>query len=325
MKYRKFSHRDLYVSEIGLGTNNFGTRMDYKSSREVIHAALDYEINFLDTADKYGDGMSEKYIGRALKGQRSRMLIATKFGYKTDTNGYSVCGSAKYLKSALEASLNRLQTDYIDLYQMHVQDNSTPIEETIEALNNFLEQGKIRYFGLSNFDADNLTSACIASNQSSPGLLISYQPEYSLVNRDIEHEILPICEEYHLGILPFYPLAHGFLTGKYKKGHPVPENTRLALWPNAQSVRLTDRNFEILEKLENFVRSRKHKLVDLAFAWLLSQPLVKSVIAGASNVNQVMQNAQACEWVLNSEDIFDLDLILNSISVPTINRIKSIG
>ena len=313
MKYRKFDNSDLYVSEIGLGTNNFGTRMDYKNSKEVIHAALDYEINFLDTADKYGDGMSEKYIGRALKGQRSRMIIATKFGYKTDKNEYGVCGSAKYLKSALEASLKRLQTDHIDLYQMHIQDNSTPIEETVEALSNFVEQGKIRYFGLSNFDVKNLASACKAGNRISPGLLISYQPEYSILNRDIEREIIPVCEKYHLGILPFYPLAHGFLTGKYKKGHPVPENTRLALWPNAQSIRLTDKNFAALEKLEGFIKSRNHGLVDLAFAWLLSRPIVKSVIAGASNVCQVIQNAQACEWVLNSEDISELDFMLRKL------------
>ena len=312
MKYRKFTNSDLHVSEIGLGTNNFGTRMDSKNTREVIHAALDNEINFLDTADIYGDGMSEKYIGRALKGQRSRMIIATKFGYKTGKDGYCIGGSAKYLKSALEASLNRLQTDHIDLYQMHIQDNSTPIEETIEALSNLVEQGKIRYFGLSNFDARSLTGACKASNRISSGLLISYQPEYSLVNRNIEREIIPVCEKYHLGILPYYPLAHGFLTGKYKKGRPVPENTRLALWPNAQSIRLTDGNFATLEKLNNFVKSRNRRLIDLAFAWLLSRPIVKSVIAGASNVNQVIQNAQTCEWVLNPEDMSDLDLILDN-------------
>jgi aryl-alcohol dehydrogenase-like predicted oxidoreductase len=219
-------------------------------------------------------------------------------------------GSRKRIIDGLEGSLKRLETDYIDLFQVHRQDPETPIEETLRALDDAVRAGKVRYIGCSNYDAWRIADAAWASSHYGLARFVSCQPEYSMLVRDIEKEVLPACEHYGLGILPYFPLAHGFLTGKYRRGQPVPEGTRLALTPAAQGRRLTDTNFDILEKLEAFVKARRKTLVDLAFAWLLSRKAVSSVIAGASNADQVAQNAATSGWSLTPDEVKEVDKVL---------------
>jgi aryl-alcohol dehydrogenase-like predicted oxidoreductase len=302
MKFRHLGNSGLEVSEIGIGTNNFGGRLEYAQSEVVIHAALDQGINLFDTADIYSHGQSEEHIGRALKGRRDDAVIATKAGMKWADGPHGVGASRKRIIDGAEGSLRRLQTDYIDLFQVHRQDTATPIEETLSALDSLVRDGKVRYIGCSNYDSWRIVEAMWTSRTSNLASYVSCQPEYSLVVRDIERDILPACEAYGLGILPYFPLAMGFLTGKYRRGEPVPEGVRLALSPQAQSRRLTDDNFDRLEKYEAFSKERGKTVVELAFAWLLARKSVSSVIAGASNAEQVKQNAAACEWVLSADE-----------------------
>lgn len=302
MKYRHLGSSGLEVSEIGIGTNNFGGRLEYAQSETVVHSALDNGINLFDTADIYSHGQSEQHIGRALKGRRDKAVIATKAGMKWSDEPHGVGASRKRIIDGAEGSLQRLQTDYIDLFQIHRQDTTTPIEETLSALDSLVRDGKVRYVGCSNYDAWRIVEAMWTSRTSNLVPFISCQPEYSLVVRNIEADVLPACEKYGLGILPYFPLAHGFLTGKYRRGEPVPEGVRLALTPAAQERRLTDDNFDKLENYEAFAKKNGKTLVELAFAWLLSRKAVSSVIAGASNPDQVAQNAAACEWVLTADE-----------------------
>ena len=302
MKYRHLGNSGLEVSEIGIGTNNFGGRLEYQQSEVVVHAALDQGITLFDTADTYSHGQSEQHIGRALKGRRDQAVIATKAGMKWADGPHGVGASRKRILDGAEASLRRLQTDYIDLFQVHRQDTATPIEETLGALDSLVRDGKVRYVGCSNYDSWRIVEAMWTSRTSHLTPYVSCQPEYSLVVRDIERDILPACESYGLGILPYFPLAMGFLTGKYRRGEPVPEGVRLALAPQAQPRRLTDANFDKLDKYEAFSKKHSRTVVELAFAWLLARKSVSSVIAGASNTAQVQQNAAACEWVLTPEE-----------------------
>ena len=311
MKYRRLGRSGLEVSEVGIGTNNFGGRLDYGKSEAVVHAALDHGINLFDTANTYSHGTSEEHIGRALKGRRSEAVIATKFGMKWADGPHGSGGSRKHVIDMLNGSLKRLQIDYIDLYQVHRQDPATPVQETLRALDDAVQSGKVRYIGCSNYDAWRIADAVRTAEQHGLARFVSHQPEYSMLVRGIEKEVLPACEHYNLGILPYFPLAHGFLTGKYRRGEAVPEGTRLALTPAAQKNRLTDQNFDVLESLEAFVQQRGKSLVDLAFAWLLSRPAVSSVIAGASNPEQVAQNSSTCDWVLAADEVSELDGILN--------------
>jgi aryl-alcohol dehydrogenase-like predicted oxidoreductase len=310
MKYRRLGASGLEVSEIGIGTNNFGGRLDEDKSAVVVHAALDSGINLFDTANMYSHGVSEEYLGKALEGRRSQAVVATKFGMLWEEGPHGMGGSRKHIIDQLDGSLKRLQTDYIDLYQIHRQDPNTPIEETLGALDDAIKSGKVRYIGCSNYDAWRIADAMWTSEHYGLARFISAQPEYSMVVRDIEAYVLPACANYGLGILPYFPLAHGFLTGKYKRGQDVPEGTRLALTPAAQDKRLTDRNFDVLEALDSFVSERGKTLVDLAFAWLLAHPEVSSVIAGASNAEQVTQNAAAAEWTLTADEMTTLNTIL---------------
>ncbi len=311
MKYRRLGASGLEVSETGIGTNNFGGRMNADQTAAVVHAALDNGINLFDTANMYSHGVSEEYLGKALAGRRSDAVIATKFGMFWEEGPNGMGGSRKHIMDSLEGSLKRLGTDHVDLYQIHRQDPDTPIEETLRALDDAVRAGKVRYIGCSNFDAWRIADAIWTSEHYNLARFVSAQPEYSMVVRDIESDILPACENYGLGILPYFPLAHGLLTGKYRRGQDVPEGTRLALTPAAQERRLTDSNFDLLEHLDRFVAERGKTLVDLAFAWLLAHGAVSSVIAGASNPDQVAQNAAAADWELSSKEMAELDGLLD--------------
>ena len=294
MKYRHLGNSGLEVSVIGLGTNNFGGRMEFKEAREVIFSALDQGINLIDTANIYSHGRSEEIIGRALTARRQE----------------SLGGSRKHIMDSLEGSLRRLQTDHVDLYQMHQQDPDTPIEETLRALDDAVTSGKVRYIGLSNFDPWRIADAQWTAIHYGYRPFISSQPEYSMLERGVERAILPVSEKYGLGTLPYFPLAHGFLTGKYRRNKPVPEGTRLALTPAAQAKRLSGSNFDVLDQLEVFVEKRGHSMVEIAFAWLLARKSVGSVIAGASTPDQIRQNAGAADWELTQEDMDELTVIL---------------
>ncbi len=307
MNYRKLGDSGLDVSEIGLGCNNFGRRWDYTKSRTIIRAALDNGVNFLDTADVYGDGASESIIGRALKGSRSQVVIGTKFSDAMGEGPNTRGGSRKYVIDALDASLRRLQTDYVDLYQMHGPDAGTPIEETLRALDDLISAGKVRYVGCSNFPAWEIVEAIWTSKIQRLAGFISCQPPYNILERDIEAEVLPVCRRYGLGILPYYPLASGFLSGKYKPDEAPPEGTRLHDFPHIAERHLNESKFAILNRLSEFASQRGRTVLDLAFAWLLANPQVSSVIAGASSPEQVARNVEAAAWKLTPGEVAELD------------------
>lgn len=310
MEYRKLGSSGLQVSVVGLGTNNFGGRIDEAQSVAVVRQALDEGINFIDTANIYGRGVSEERIGVALKGVREEVLIATKVSGAMGDGPNSKGNSRHHIMEQVDASLRRLQTDYIDLYQMHFADPSTPIEETLRALDDLVHQGKVRYIGCSNFSAWQTCEAIWTSRSLNLIPFVSVQPEYSLLSRGVEKELIPFCKEYNLGVLPYFPLASGFLTGKYRRGEPVPDGTRLASNSRAQERTLTDANFEMLERLENFAEERGHPMVELAIAWLLGNPAVSSVIAGATKTDQVIANAKASGWQLVESDMEEVASIL---------------
>ena len=311
MKYRYLGNSGLEVSVIGLGTNNFGGRMEFKEAREVSFTALDEGVNLIDTANIYSHGNSEEIIGRSLVDRRDEALIATKFGLLWEDGPHGKGGSRKHIVDALEGSLRRLQTDHVDLYQIHMQDPETPIEETLRALDDMVRDGKVRYIGLSNFDPWRIADAQWTARHHGYTPFISSQPEYSMLERGVERAVLPVSENYGLGTLPYFPLAHGFLTGKYRRNEAVGENTRLALTPAAQERRLSDANFDILDQLEVFVEKRGHTIVELAFAWLLGTSAVSSVIAGASTPDQIRQNAAAADWELTADEMEELNGILD--------------
>ena len=310
MEYRKLGSSGLQVSVVGLGTHNFGGRIDEAQSVAVVRQALDEGINFIDTANIYGRGVSEERIGVALKGVREEVLIATKVSGAMGDGPNSKGNSRHHIMEQVDASLRRLQTDYIDLYQMHFADPSTPIEETLRALDDLVHQGKVRYIGCSNFSAWQTCEAIWTSRSLNLIPFVSVQPEYSLLSRGVEKELIPFCKEYNLGVLPYFPLASGFLTGKYRRGEPVPDGTRLASNSRAQERTLTDANFEMLERLENFAEERGHPMVELAIAWLLGNPAVSSVIAGATKTDQVIANAKASGWQLVESDMEEVASIL---------------
>lgn len=294
----------LSVSVVGLGTNNFGPRIDEARSRSVIDAALDVGINFFDTADMYGQGTSEEFIGRAIQGRRDQIILATKFG--KPMKGVGSGASAKYIRTAIEASLKRLQTHYIDLYQQHAPDPETPLDETTETLVRLIEEGKVREVGYSNFDAQLLADAQQSMLQFGK-YGVSLQNEYSLLHREPEYEVLAACEEQHVSFLPFFPLAGGMLSGKYRKGMKAPEGARLS---NGYSKDfLNEDNLERVEDLIAFAKSRGHELIDLAFSWLLSRAAVASVIAGATSPEQVKRNAAAADWQLTTIELSEIDSI----------------
>jgi len=290
MEHRKIG--SLNVSLVGIGCNNFGWRIDAAATQGVVDAALDAGINFFDTADVYGTGQSEEYLGKALKGRRDKAIIATKFGMKM---GDGMQGArADYIEKALDASLRRLGVDVIDLYQIHRPDDQTPILDTMEALNKAVKAGKVREIGCSNFSAEQLRASHATHG---PAYFVSLQNEYSLFHREPEAEVLPECERQGVGFLPYFPLANGLLTGKYRKG-VVPEGSRAkdGFGPKV----FTEANFARVEAFTNFAESRGHTLLELAFSWLALRSA--SVIAGAKTPDQVRANAGAVSWKLTEAD-----------------------
>jgi aryl-alcohol dehydrogenase-like predicted oxidoreductase len=303
MDYGRLGNSGLVVSRIGLGTNNFGGRSDFEQTRAVIERSLDQGITLFDTADVYSMGKSEEFIGTVLGKRRQDVVIATKFGIPMGESPYQRGTSRRYIMQAVEASLGRLKTDYIDLYQFHRPDVQTPIAESLQALEDLVQQGKVRYIGECNFAGWQITDAQWTARTEHMTRLISAQHDYSLLNREAQKEVLPAARAMGMGVLPFYPLAAGFLTGKYRKG-VMPEGARMTNAPGGRSTAiLTERNFELLERWENFASERGHSMTELAIAWLLAQPEVGSVIAGATRPEQVEQNVAAAQWHLSPADM----------------------
>jgi aryl-alcohol dehydrogenase-like predicted oxidoreductase len=287
------------VSVVGLGCNNFGSRVDERGTRAVVDAALDAGVTLFDTADVYGNrGGSEELLAKALEGRRDRVVLATKFGHEMSADAPRNRGSREYIRSAIEASLGRLRTDVVDVYQYHRPDGVTPIEETLGAMSELVDEGKVRYIGSSNFDAAQVMKADDVAKERSLHRYVSAQNEFSLLKRP-EEELLEVCHAEGIGMLPYFPLASGLLTGKYRRGEPAPAGSRLATRPE----RLTAEVFDELEALEAFAKERGHTLLELAFAGLLVQHAVSSVIAGATKPEQVRANAAAGNWELDKQEL----------------------
>ena len=307
MKYRKLGGSGLEVSEIGLGTNNFGQRLDFESSDRVISQCIDSGINLIDTSNSYGATLSEEYIGRSLVGRRDGVVLATKVSSRMAEGPNQAGNSRIHIMDQIDASLARLQTDYIDLYQIHWWDDNTPIEETLRALDDLVRDGKIRDFGCSNFSSWQVCESVWTSRSVGINSFVSVQPHYSMMERSIESELLPFCQKYDVGVLPYYPLANGFLTGKYRRGENIPEGTRLGV--NDRGM-FTEENFDLIEKLDSFSSKREKTVLDLAFAWLLARDEISSVIAGATSAEQVVSNAATAEFVLTKEEYNEVSSIL---------------
>ena len=308
MVKRKLGSSTLKVSVVGLGGNNFGGRIDFAATGRVVHKAIDLGINLIDTADSYGDkGGSEEWLGKVLGEKRKQILLATKFGLPMD--GELGGASRRYIMHAVEASLKRLSTHWIDLYQLHRPDPQTPIEETLRALDDLVRQGKVRFIGCSNLSAQQLAEAQATARQHGLSAFVSCQDEYSLLVRDVEHELIPRAKSLGLGLLPYFPLASGLLTGKYKRGAPLPPGSRLS--KNARHAQrfANERNWRMVGELEAFAARRGHTLLELAFSWLLRDEVVASVIAGATSPQQVEQNVRAAGWKLSAEDLTEIDRI----------------
>jgi aryl-alcohol dehydrogenase-like predicted oxidoreductase len=312
MQLRNLGKSGLRVSTVGLGCNNFGGRLDLEASRRVVHKALDLGITFLDTADIYGDaGGSETILGEVLGDRRKEIVLATKFGMVMSEERQLKGASRRYIMSAVEDSLRRLKTDWIDLYQLHTPDPLTPIEETLRALDDLVRQGRVRYIGCSNLPAWQVVEAQWTSRTLGLEAFVSCQDEYSLLVRDIERELVPAAQAYGLGVIPYFPLASGLLTGKYKHDAPLPEGTRLANTQRLASRYMTERNWRKVERLNQFCEARNRSLLELAFSWLLARPQVASVIAGATRPEQVEQNVAAAGWVLSQDDLAEIDRVLS--------------
>jgi aryl-alcohol dehydrogenase-like predicted oxidoreductase len=304
MRYRPLGRSGLLVSVVGLGCNNFGGRLDLDGARAVVDAALDAGVTLLDTADVYGgQGGSETILGQLLEGRRDEVVLATKFGMSMGGQSErELRGSRRYIRRAVEASLQRLRTDYIDLYQYHRPDGTTPVAETLEALSELVAEGKVRYIGCSNFAAWELVDAEWISQSGGLRRFVSAQNEYSLLERGAEAELLPACERHGIGVLPYFPLANGLLTGKYRRGEPAPAGTRLA----GRAGTLDRADFDRIEALEAFAAAAGRSLLDLAIGGLAAQPAVSSVIAGASTADQVRANVAAGAWVPDAEALEQL-------------------
>jgi aryl-alcohol dehydrogenase-like predicted oxidoreductase len=309
MLQRPFGTTGLRVSAVGLGCNNFGSRLDADETRLVVHAALDAGVTLFDTADIYGNrGDSERMLGEALGARRKDIVLVTKFGLPMDGTGRRQGGSRRYVPRALEASLERLKTDWIDVYYFHRPDPETPIEETLAALEDLVRAGKVRHIACSNFSAAQIHAAQAAARARGSTPFVATQEQYNLLSREIEHDVIPAIIAEKLALLPYFPLASGMLTGKYRLGKPLPEGTRLA---NARySDRfLNDENLRTVERLQAFCAARGRSMLQLAFGWLLTKPFVSSVIAGASTPEQLRQNADAVGWDLGAEDVAEVDRI----------------
>ena len=292
------------ITIVGLGCNAFGRRIDQDAATKVINGALDAGITFFDTAEGYGNGLSEVYIGNALKGRRDQVTLATKVGYNMLHVKGKGKGSPENIRVAIDLSLENLQTDYVELYQLHRPDPSTPIEDTLGTFNDLRNEGKIRLFGCSNYSAAQMAEAVAAADAAGYQGFVTAQNRWSVLNRDIEKDLTPVCATNNVGVLPFYPLEMGLLTGKYRRGEGAPAGTRLD-----GDARLSSADFDQLEALENFATSRGHDLLTLSVSWLASQKVTVSVIAGATRYEQMAQNAAAASWKMTEQELAEIDKI----------------
>jgi aryl-alcohol dehydrogenase-like predicted oxidoreductase len=310
MTYRHLGDSGLTVSTVGLGCNNFGMRIDAAATERVVGAALEHGITMFDTSDSYGD--SEIFLGNALGARRADIVLATKFG--SDLRGangadWGARGSRRYIRKAVERSLSRLQTDYIDLYQLHMPDPFTPIEETLSALSDLVHEGKVRYIGNSNFSGWQIADADWIARTTGSARFISAQNHYNLIDRAAETDVLPACERFGLGQLPYFPLASGLLTGKYQRGVAAPADGRIAAWH--MGAMLSDANFDKVDALSNFATERGLSLLQVALGGLAARPAIASVIAGATSPEQVAANVEAGLWTPTEDDRAALDLALS--------------
>jgi aryl-alcohol dehydrogenase-like predicted oxidoreductase len=310
MELRSIGNTGLKASVVGLGCNNFGMKIDLESTRAVLKTCLDVGINFFDTADMYGGGKSEEFIGEVLGPRRKEIVLATKFGgaaYMAKKG--ERWGARDYINKCIDASLKRLRTDHVDLYQLHFPDPNTPIEETLVALNDLVKQGKVGAIGHSNLSGAQIDEAVKQAKAKNTVSFVTAQNEWSLLNRKAEQDVIPACDRHHLGQLPFFPLASGLLTGKYRRGEALIPGSRLDKldffkgWAN-------DDNFTKIEKLEAFAKGRGHSLLELAMSWLASQPCVTSVIAGATTPEQVRTNAAAATWRLSTPELAEVNALV---------------
>jgi aryl-alcohol dehydrogenase-like predicted oxidoreductase len=298
---------DVRVSALGLGCNNFGVRTDLAQTRTIVAAALDAGITFFDTADVYGlRGGSETILGEVLGPRRKDVFLVSKFGVAMDDEGKLKGGSAHYVASAIEASLKRLKTDWIDLYYYHRPDPATPLEETLRALDALIAQGKVRYIGCSNMTPVQIAESQRIAREQGLHRFIVAQDHYNLLSRQIEADLIPAMQAQHLALIPYFPLASGMLTGKYQQGAPIEPGTRMS-YKRYSDRFLNDENFHIIEKLRKFCVNRNRSLVELAFGWLLSKPVIGCVIAGASAPEQIQENAAAIGWRLDAAEMAEVD------------------
>jgi len=309
MEQRNLGNSGLQVSVVGLGCNNFGGRIDLEATRKVVHKALDLGITFFDEADTYGDprGSSETCLGEILGDRRKDIVLASKFARPMDAAGRFQGASRRYIMAEVEASLRRLRTDWIDLYQQHQPDPMTPIEETLRALDDLVRQGKVRYIGCSTLPGWQVVEAQWTAKYHGLHHFISCQEEYSLLARRLDHDMMPMIQAYGLGLIPFAPLANGLLTGKYRRNAALPEGARLSYMSRAAGRYLTDNSWAIVERLEGFAAERGHSLLELAVSWLARRPQVASVIAGATKPEQVEANVRAASWPLTEADMREID------------------
>ncbi len=310
MQKRKLGTSGPEVSLVGLGANNFGGRADLEASRRVVDKALDLGITFIDTADAYGNqGGSEEILGKVLGQRRKAIVLATKFGLPMDDAGKLQGASRRYIVQAAEASLRRLNTDWIDLYQLHRPDPQTPIEETLRALDDLVQAGKVRYIGCSNLSAAQLEEAHDVAARQTLASFVSCQDRYNILERGLEKDRVAVMGKHGLGLLPYFPLASGLLTGKYESGAPLPAGSRLTDTARYADRFLTARNWRIVEDLSEFATRRGHTLLELAMSWLASRPFISSIIAGATRAEQVAANVAAVGWQLSAADLAEIDRI----------------
>lgn len=310
MLTRNLGHTGLRVSLVGLGCNNFGGRIDLEAARKVVDKAIESGITLFDTADIYGArGGSETALGELLGARRKDIVLATKFGMDMDAEGIKKGGSRRYIVEAVEASLKRLKTDWIDLYQIHRPDPLTPIEETLRTLEDLIRQGKVRYIGCSNLPSWQVADAYWTARNHGIEGFASCQDEYSLLVRGAEKELIPAARHFGMGLLPYFPLANGLLTGKYKRNQPMPDGARMTREAQRANEVLTEANWQKTEKLSAFCEKHGKTIVELAFSWLAAQPVVSSVIAGATRPEQIEANVKAAGWKLNAEELAEIDAI----------------
>jgi len=310
MEYRQLGNSGVRVSAIGIGTNRFGSEMlPQQAVSNVIDAAIDHGINHIDTSNSYMEGRSEETLGVALKGRWDKFVLASKFWFPTG-KGTNDRGASRYhIMNAVEASLRRLQSDHIDLYYVHRWDEHTPIEETLRTLDDLIRMGKVRYVGVSDFASWQLAHANLLSEVRGWTPIVVIQSEYNMLERHVEREVLPYCRAHNVGFVPYFPLAGGFLTGKYKRGEPAPAGSRGESSSTVQQY-MTDAYYDQIEKLEVWAKERGRGLNELAQAWLLAQPQVCSVISGTTKLEHVLGNVKAADWALTAEDLEELNAML---------------